>query len=98
MKPVPVPVFLAALGLAMLGLGCGNTVKDVCEDLSDQCDDVVQRDCLADGNKLQSTAESRNCDDKFDAYLDCVADAGCLWGNACENQRVALEACTGKFP
>ncbi|MDI1444157.1 hypothetical protein [Polyangium sp. 6x1] len=90
-------VLFVMLGLAMLSLGCQNTVEDVCEDIR-ECNDVVADACLTDGSKLQSTAESRGCDDEFETYIDCVADARCSWRDVCQAPRSALESCAGTFP
>ncbi|HVK69148.1 MAG TPA: hypothetical protein VM694_32040 [Polyangium sp.] len=90
-------VLFVALGFVMLSLGCQNTVEGVCEDLG-QCPDVVPDDCLSDGSELQSSAESRGCEDAFEAYIDCVAGAVCSWREVCGSQRSALESCAGTFP
>lgn len=98
MKPGLTRIYVAALGLAMLGIGCSNTVEDVCEDLGADCAEVDEDDCLSDGKKLQSSAEASGCDDAFEEYLDCVADAVCSWKGACETERAALKSCAGAFP
>jgi hypothetical protein len=88
----------AGLIVATLGIGCGNTVKDVCEDLSDKCAGVPRDECIEDGDQRQSTAEARGCDDAFDAYLDCVSNARCTWKISCKQERDTLESCAGAFP
>ncbi|MDI1483419.1 hypothetical protein [Polyangium sp. y55x31] len=90
-------VLFVALGLAMLSLGCQNTVDGVCEDLG-ECSEVDPNDCLTDGKKLQSDAEARGCEDAFEEYIDCVAGAVCSWRQVCGVQRSALESCSGSFP
>ncbi|MDC0744398.1 hypothetical protein [Polyangium mundeleinium] len=90
-------VLFVALGLVMLSLGCQNTVDGVCEDLG-ECPDVVPDRCLSDGRALQSSAESRGCDEPFEEYIDCVAGARCSWVQSCQVERSALESCAGSFP
>ncbi|MDI3289425.1 hypothetical protein [Polyangium sp. 15x6] len=90
-------VLFVALGLAMLSLGCQHTVDEVCEDLG-ECTEVDANDCLTDGQRLQSTAESRGCDDAFEEYIDCVAGAVCSFRQVCQVERFALESCAGSFP
>ncbi|MDC3962121.1 hypothetical protein KEG38_50350 [Polyangium jinanense] len=90
-------VLFVALGLAMLSLGCQPTVDEVCEDLG-ECNEFDANDCLTDGNKLQSNAESRGCEDAFEEYIDCVADAVCSYRQVCHAERSALESCAGSFP
>ena len=90
--------FFACLTIATLGIGCGNTVKGVCEDLDQKCTDFPLDECIDDGDRRQSTAETRGCDDAFDAYLDCVSNALCTWQISCRKERATLESCAGAFP
>ena len=90
--------FFAGLTVATLGMGCGNNVEDICQELDDQCAEFPRKECVEDGNSRQSTAEARGCDDEFDVYLDCVSNARCLFRTSCMQERATLEKCAGAFP
>ena len=90
--------FVAGLTVATLGIGCGNSVEDVCEELDEKCANFPRNECITDGDSRQSTAEARGCDDEFDAYLDCVSNARCTFRASCANERATLEKCAGAFP
>jgi len=98
MKPGVRQAFFATVALAALVMGCGHSVKDVCEDLADKCDTVTLDECTSDGNVLEEQAKSHGCDDVFDNYLDCVADQRCSFRAGCTAERAALEKCAGQFP
>lgn len=91
-------IFAIGLSLSFLMFGCTNTVEDVCKDLSEECAELREQDCLNDGKGLETSAQNRGCHDAFETYLDCVADADCSYKAACAKPRAALEACTGAFP
>ncbi|APR86103.1 Hypothetical protein A7982_11452 [Minicystis rosea] len=89
---------LALAAVVIMVTGCQKTVDDVCSDLDDNCPDVGYRECMSDGQALESLVSSRGCGDLFDDYLDCVSDASCGWRSACADAKAALNACTGAFP
>ena len=90
--------FSTGLTITMLAIGCGNTVKSVCDDLDDQCSDFPLDACLEDGKARQAAAEDLGCEDEFDAYLDCVSNARCTWRTSCQSQRDTLVKCGVSFP
>lgn len=73
--------------------GCGTSVKDVCEQLEKDCGVSMNAGCEADGSLVQSKADTANCSDQFDAYLDCLDAKSCLWKTECSGEVQALEAC-----
>ena len=82
-----------ALALA----GCEPTVDGVCEDVADECGARASvldiRECTEDGDWLSSRADDKDCNDEFDAYLDCVDEQLCAWDIACVESRTDLERC-----
>ena len=85
---------IATTLLVVLGVaGCRPSVAGICESLEDGCG--VYGDCEEEGEALEQSSESAGCGDAFDAYLECLDDAGCGWRQSCVNERAALEACAG---
>lgn len=83
--------------LALLLIGCAPSVEDVCEDLAEECEDVSRGACIEGGNEVLGRAVEAGCEDTFDDYLDCVADAECGW-RGCDGTLELLEECVGTFP
>jgi hypothetical protein len=88
-----------------LSVGCGPTVSSTCEAICDcqGCSDDEFELCIEAGRASRDRASDRDCDDVFDALLDCVdANATCdesgqLDTSACESEEAALAECGSGF-
>jgi hypothetical protein len=84
------------VGLCLWITACGETatatVEDACDVVSN-CDDLTTTDCVENGAALEEESASLGCESEFAEYIGCVADAGCNYAIACEDQASAVEAC-----
>lgn len=84
-----------ALSLA----GCGApSAEEICEDINDDCPETVLYDeCASEGERLTDLAEERGCEERMDAYLECLDEELCAWRAACDAKWQDLTACVGEI-